>query len=123
MNEWLILSLILFGVSFLINIILIRYVRQNIVRVFVISEEASEIFTRLDSFQDHLKSIYELPLFYGDDTLSGLLDHSRSLTEYLERYEGLYSFTQPDLIEQLDAASEELQEKHDQEEAQAQEKE
>jgi len=121
MNEWLILLLILFGVSFLVNITLIQYIRQNIVRVFVISEESAEIFTRLDSFSEHLKTIYEMPVFNGDETLSGLLEHLQSLNEFLAKYEGLHSFTQPDLIEQLERASFELQEKYEQEEAQEKE--
>ena len=84
-------------------------------RVFFASEAASEIFTRLDSFQEHLQSIYELPTFYGDDTLQGLLEHIKSLTSYLGQYEEVYSFTQPDLMEQLESASEELQEIYEQE--------
>ena len=35
------------------------------------------------------------------------------------KYEDVYSFTQPDLLEQLEAATLELQEKYDQKEAQA----
>tara|TARA_R110002020_G_scaffold136746_1_gene305181 strand:- start:26 stop:388 length:363 start_codon:yes stop_codon:yes gene_type:complete len=105
--------------SVAINLVLIAYVRQNIVKVFTIAEEAAEIFTRLDSFQEHLKTVYELPTFYGDETLTGLLEHSKALHEFLNKYEQLYSFTQPDLLEQLEAATIDLQEKYDQEEAQA----
>ena len=53
----------LLSLSIILNIFLISYIRRNIVSVFVISETSSEIFTRLDSFKDHLGSIYELPLF------------------------------------------------------------
>jgi len=106
-------------ISVAINLVLIAYVRQNIVKVFIIAEEAAEIFTRLDSFQEHLKTVYEMPTFYGDETLTGLLEHSKALNEFLTKYDQLYSFTQPDLREQLEAATIELQEKYDQEEAQA----
>jgi hypothetical protein len=51
--------------------------------------------------------------------LTGLLEHSKALHEFLNKYEQLYSFTQPDLLEQLEAATIDLQEKYDQEEAQA----
>jgi hypothetical protein len=105
----------------LVNISLILYIRENIIKVFVISEEAAEIFTRLDSFREHLKSVYELPTFYGDDTLGGLLEHTRSLAEYFLKYEKIYSFTQPDLLEQLEQASIELRQEN--EETEAQEKE
>lgn len=117
--EILVLAGIGLFISIAINFILISYVRKNIVKVFVIAEESAEIFTRLDSFQEHLKTVYELPTFYGDETLSGLLEHSKALNEFLSKYDELYSFSQPDLLEQLEAATIELQEEHDQEEAAA----
>jgi len=118
MNEWFIIAAILCGLSFVVNVLLITYVRQNIVRVFVISEEAVDIFTRMDSFKEHLTTVYELPTFYGDETLSGLLEHAKALSEFLSKYEGLHSFTQPDLVEELERATLELQSKYDQEETQ-----
>jgi hypothetical protein len=110
--EWILLVAI---ISIILNIVFFIYARRILFRVFFASEAASEIFTRLDSFQEHLQSIYELPTFYGDDTLQGLLEHIKSLTSYLGQYEEVYSFTQPDLMEQLESASEELQEIYEQE--------
>jgi len=118
-----IIAVALLSGSIFLNVFLISYIRRNIIKVFVISEESAEIFTRLDSFNEHLKTIYEMPVYHGDETLSGLLEHLNTLNEFLTKYDGLYSFTQPDLIEQLESASFELQEKYDHEEAQAQEKE
>jgi len=120
MSEWLILIIVaaILSGSVLLNVFLISYIRRNIVKVFVISEESAEIFTRLDSFNEHLKTIYEMPVFHGDETLNGLIEHLSTLKEFLTKYEGLHSFTQPDLIEQLERASFELQEKYEQEEAQ-----
>jgi len=115
MNEWILSGVILLGISIIINIILILYIRHSIVRVFVISETASEIFTQLDAFREHLSTMYELPTYYGDETLNNLLQHVKSLIDYLSQYEGIYSFTQPDLIEQLEEATRELQEENDQE--------
>tara|TARA_R110002020_G_scaffold121138_1_gene275570 strand:- start:2308 stop:2676 length:369 start_codon:yes stop_codon:yes gene_type:complete len=110
--EWILLVGI---ISIILNIVFFIYARKILFRVFFASEAASEIFTRLDSFQEHLQSIYEMPTFYGDDTLQGLLEHIKSLTSYLGQYEEVYSFTQPDLMEQLESASEELQDTHEQE--------
>jgi len=115
MSEWILSGIILLGISIIINIVLVSYIRRSIVRVFVISETASEIFTQLDAFKEHLGSIYELPTYYGDETLNNLLQHVKSLIDYLSQYEGIYSFTQPDLIEQLEEATRELQEEYDQE--------
>ena len=112
-----ILAISLF-VSIVINIVLFLYSRKVFLRIYVASEEASEIFAILDAYREHLKSIYELPTFYGDDTLSGLLEHTKSVFEYLGKYEDVWSFTNPDLLEQLQEASIELEERYEEQEAQ-----
>jgi len=96
--------------SIVANIIFILYIRRVILRVYNASEEASVIFTRLDTFREHLTGVYEMPTFYGDETLSALLTHTKELYEFLGQYENIYSFTQPDLLEQLEAASLEAKE-------------
>jgi hypothetical protein len=90
-------------------------------RLYNASEEASVIFTRLDTFREHLQTVYDTPTYYGDETLSALLEHVKGLVEFLLQYEDIFSLTQPDLIEQLEAASLELQEEHERQEAQKKE--
>lgn len=120
-NWYEILTILLLVVSVLVNVALVSYIRQNIIKVFVISEESAEIFTMIDSFREHLKSVYELPTFYGDDTLGGLLEHTNSVAQYLMRYENVFSFTQPDLLEQLEQASIELRQQNEETEAKEEE--
>jgi len=115
MSNVTIIFLLISVLSVLLNTILLIYFRRVIGRIYAASEEVSEIFTRLDAFQEHLKSVHELPTFYGDDTLKGLLDHSTEIVKYLSRFEEVYSFTQPDLLEQLAAATEELEGEYDEE--------
>lgn len=110
------LSIILI-LSLIINIILFLYLRRVVVRIFVASEQVSEIFSFIDSYSEHLRSVYELPTFYGDDTLKSLLDHTNEMVEYLKKYEDVYSFTQPDLEEQLASAVADLEEEYDDDEA------
>ena len=95
---------ILFLVSFVslgVIAFLLQYIKKVLLVAYVASEESSEIFTRIKSYNDHLVSVYELPSFYGDETLQSLLDHTKELTLFFHRYESIYSFTQPDLLEQL----------------------
>jgi len=107
---------VVFALSVGVNIILFWYMRKTLSRFYVASEEASEIFSRLDTYGEHLQSVYEMPTFYGDETLHGLLEHSKEIRSFMKKYEGIYSFTQPDLEEQLLAVSAEL-ENYDEEEA------
>lgn len=96
---YLILFLIL---SLAINVILIWYARSLIKKYHYASEAASSIFTQLSSFKTHLKSLYELELFYGDRNLKEIIEHTKDLIEFLKRYDGLTSFTQPELAEILE---------------------
>ena len=121
-NIIIVLSIICFF-SIVLNVVLFVYARRVLVRILNASEEASGIFTQLDTFREHLQSVYEMPIFYGDDTLSGLLKHTSDLLKYLIQYDEVYSFTQPDLIEQLEAATQELEEEYGSKEATTQEKE
>ena len=102
------LSVVLF-ISLLINIILVLYNRNVLMRAFLASEKLSEVIIYIDSFKEHLKSVYETPTFYGDSTLQSLLDHAREIANFLNQYDDLYSFTQPNLQEQLGAVTLELE--------------
>jgi len=99
---------VIFIASVSANIISFWYMRKVLSRFYVASEEASEIFSRLDAYGEHLQSVYDMPTFYGDETLQSLLDHNKEIINFLKKYEDVYSFTQPDLEEQLRAASEDF---------------
>jgi hypothetical protein len=96
------LELILSGVlmfSALLNIGLIVYVRGAIVRLLSISEELGDLQQMVNSFANHVKTVYELEMFYGDQTLSHLLNHAVSFNEQLETFEYIYSLTEAEELE------------------------
>ena len=107
-------------VSVVLNIFLVWYAKTSLTKIntlYTASEETSEIFTLVDTYNEHLQSVYEMPTFYGDETLQSLLDHTKQLVAFLKKYEHIYSFTQPDLEEQLSAASLDLEQIEQDEEA------
>ena len=99
-----------------ISSVLYFYIRNKIIPVIVSSEESAELFTRLQTYASHLNTVYELPTFYGDETLQSLLEHTKDLYGFLGRYEDVYSFTQPDLIEILNKVDEEYDKEEKKEE-------
>ena len=109
------ISVFLF-LSLLVNGILYFYSRRVFFRIYIASEEVSNILTMIDSYENHLKNVYELPSFYGDETLSSLLEHTKDMSKFLKQYDEVYSFTQPDLLEQLNVAEEEPEEQNDNQE-------
>jgi len=97
-------------------VVLFSYIRKVIAPILVASEESAELFTRLGTYEEHLSTVYELPTFYGDETLKSLLEHTRNLVVFFERYEDVYSFTQPDLVEILQKVDDEYKQEETQEE-------
>tara|TARA_Y100000310_G_scaffold165344_1_gene165085 strand:- start:313 stop:666 length:354 start_codon:yes stop_codon:yes gene_type:complete len=82
--------------SLLLNVSLIIYVRGAIVRLLSISEELGDLQQMINSFANHAKSVYEMEMFYGDETLSHLVEHAVSFNEQLETFEYIYSLTEAD---------------------------
>ena len=50
------------------------------------ADDMQEIYSLLDGFEEHLENVHSLEMFYGDDTLQGLIDHSRQLINSLHDY-------------------------------------
>ena len=82
------------SISLIFNIGLIVYVRAAIVRLLSVSEELGDLQAMVNSFAEHLKAVYELDTFYGDETLAHLLEHAVSFTEQLDTFEYIYSLTE-----------------------------
>jgi hypothetical protein len=80
--------------SILLNIGLIVYVRAAIIRLLSFSDELGDLQEMINSFAEHLKIVYELEMFYGDETLKSLLHHAASFNEQLETFEYIYSLTE-----------------------------
>ena len=70
------------------------YARGAIVRLLSVSEELGDFHAMVSAFTNHLKTVYELEMFYGDQTLQALLEHARSFNEQLDTFEYIYSLTE-----------------------------
>ena len=82
--------------SVLFNIGVFIYARAAMVRLLFVSEELGDFQNMVNAFSKHLKTVYELEMFYGDTTLEHLLHHAVSFNEQLETFEYIYSLTAED---------------------------
>ncbi len=82
------------AISLSLNILLLWYVRQVLTKLWFLADNKDELQQRLNFFEAHLASVYELETFYGDATLEALLEHSRDISEYIKQYEEIYSLVQ-----------------------------
>tara|TARA_R110000824_G_scaffold99248_3_gene236459 strand:- start:2165 stop:2494 length:330 start_codon:yes stop_codon:yes gene_type:complete len=102
-----IILLVILLVSTVLNIGLIYYVRTAIVRLLSISEEMYDFKEMVDSFATHIENVYELEMFYGDETLGALMEHARSFNEQLETFEYIYGLIEEDAEPEPDSAEDE----------------
>ena len=84
-----VLSLVLL-VSLGINILLFVYSRNVAQKLVLISQEIDDMRAAVASFASHEKSVYELEMFYGDQTLKALMDHAVSFRQYMEEFDFIY---------------------------------
>jgi len=73
-----------------INILLFVYSRNVAQKLVLISSEIDDMRAAAASFAEHVKAVYELEMFYGDQTLQALMDHARSFREYMEEFDIIY---------------------------------
>jgi hypothetical protein len=70
------------------------YARTAISKLLYVSGELADLKLMIDSFANHVEQIYNLEMYYGDETLEHLIEHSRSFIEQLSTFEFIYSLTQ-----------------------------
>ena len=101
--------------STLFNIGILIYARSAMVRLLWVAEELGDLQTMVTSFSNHVQSVYEMDMFYGDQTLQRLMDHARSFDEQLETFEYIYSLIEteePPLDDDIETAGQETQEEN-----------
>ena len=81
-----VLLIILFGIvpfflylSILINLGLLWFVKQTLEKNSDLEEDVEEIMEKTSAFSDHLDGIHELEMYYGDENLQNMIQHSRHL--------------------------------------------
>ena len=78
-------------------------------RLNFVSNNLVELYERLNEFDQHIKFIYELEMYYGDETLKNLIRHSKDLKNYMKKYKETM-----ELLEQEEQIFEEEQDDEDQ---------
>ena len=110
MTSTIILSICL-GLSMIVNGFFFWYNRQLLSRISFISNNIDDLMKMITNYRDHLSSVYNMEMFYGDETLQFLLSHTRDLKEMLEEYEDVLYITEP--IEEIEVVDDQQEEQID----------
>ena len=93
----LVIFLLLLSVA--LNVVLVWYVRRLLREVAPLYERSAELVDSLEEFLAHAESVYELPLYYGDQTIKDLVEHTKNISNEAIRYKESFVFEDEGEIE------------------------
>ena len=79
-----------FFLSLTVNIALFWYVFSSFRQYQELEEDISNMLLKTFELEEHLVSVYQMEMFYGDQTLQSLMDHARSFREYMDEFDYIY---------------------------------
>jgi len=86
MSSLIIVSIILI-MSLAFNGVMYWYSRKLTQKLAFIYDNVGDVSEIIANYRVHLKSVYQMEMFYGDETLQYLVDHTRSISALLEDFE------------------------------------
>ena len=101
-TNWLIIALLL---SIIINLLALWYIAKLLAKVLFVSQNLTDLVDLLSTYRNHLKRIYSLDMFHGDETIKFLIQHTNSLLDVLEDYSDIYLMTEPIALDEEDEES------------------
>ena len=117
MSSVVILSIVLVA-SLIFNGVMYWYSRQLTQKLSFIYDNIGDVSELITNYRTHLKSVYSMEMFYGDETLKFLIDHTRSISDLLEDYEDPEFFVEE--FEELDDGASQQEELNNAETPQSQ---
>ena len=108
MSEYILYLIPALAFSVSVNAFLFWFAIKSSGRLSMVASNIDDIMSAIESFENHLETLYEMETFYGDETLHSVLMHTKGLTEFLSGFEDIY-----ELSEELPEEAEEEQEEED----------
>jgi hypothetical protein len=99
------LTIILLILSLAANIGLLWFCYKSLQQIRTYDDELTETVDIIRNFNSHLKGVYEMEMFYGDETLRHLLRHATDIIEVFDSY-NLYSDEEEETYDSPTAAEE-----------------
>ena len=95
MEASIILGLVLL-VSLIANVMLFRLAMWQSKDLTLVSDNVGDLVEIIESYRNHLRDVYQLDSFYGDETLEGLMTHTNAIRAILEeQYGDVIAITTP----------------------------
>jgi hypothetical protein len=89
------LTTIIAVVSVSINIFLLVYIKWLLKNFSYVTDNLENVWALVEEFQAHVKMLNEMEMYYGDDTLKALIEHSKKVIDEIDTYQ---SYLFPSLV-------------------------
>jgi hypothetical protein len=100
---------IIISASLILNVFLLWFCYRLFRNLLTLSDNLYEVTDKVKDFVLHLDSIYQMPVFFGDETLGALLSHSKELKDNMDNFINTHAFDLDveDAVEELEEWDEE----------------
>jgi len=87
---------IAFIASVVLNVVLVWFSREQSRNISYVSQNLGDLVEMLGDYKEHLRKVYSLEMFYGDETLEHLMAHTNVMISVLEdEYGNIVNITDP----------------------------
>ena len=100
-------------ISMMINGLLVWYAIRVLQKLSYIYDNISAIQEINSSFVEHLESVHEMEMYYGDPTLGALIQHSQFIVEQYTNFNEILEDLEDGIISVQEDVTEEPQEETD----------
>ena len=106
---WLALALFL---SVMVNACLVWFSKEQSQQLSYVSQNLGDLVEMIANYREHLRKVYSLEMFYQDETLKVLMEHTNALVAILQdEYGDITYITDPLEVEIIKEEDEEENEK------------
>lgn len=102
-------------ISLIVNAVTIWYGILSAKKLLTVSSNLSSLQDEFIAFQAHVEALYETEMYYGDESLRALIDHTKSVLNELDKYDDIYTLVIEDELNEelnLDQIEEEKEEEN-----------
>ena len=85
-------------IATLILLFFVFYIRYLLQQLLFFAENIDNLREEVEEYSVHLKSLFEMTIFHGDETIEGMIGHTSHVLEKIEDFEEFYShlLSEPD---------------------------
>ena len=87
------MNIILGTIAAIVSIVLIMsiwYIKGLLSLLYQMTMDVQQMEDKMVEFSKHLDNIYELEMYYGDETLQQLIRHSKEVIDSIDQFKNLF---------------------------------